>query len=346
MEILRVGIVGSSFGVHAYLPALQQHPAFEVVALASPNTAATVAPKHKIAKAFASCEAMLEGCELDVVAVVSPPFAHCDNVLASLRAGKHVICEEPFGLSVDEAQSMVDAARAAGTVCGVGCDLRFVPASKALKQYVADGNCDPLRGIEITALRQNLRRTEERPRGWFFERESGGGVAGTVLSHLIDYANWLAARPPVRSFGFRRTANPTRVDRSGEFVSTVDDGAFVLVDYGDGLVARLTADGTAEMEMYTCAVHGEERGALASGTNIAELGLYSIDKGQTEEREYPLSKYERYAFNSNIPTLMEILDEFVKAILGESNELPTFEDALITQRVLASIGYVNDAAGA
>ncbi len=340
MTRYRIGIVGAGFGVTGHLPALVNHPQFEVVALASPSTAAKVAREKNVPHHFRSCAAMLAGCELDAVTVASPPFAHRDDVLAALAAKKHVLCEKPFALRLADAAAMVEASRGAGVACGVAHEFRFVPQVQALKELILNGHLDHLRNVEITLLRHTLRRLERRSRSWWFERESGGGLAGAILSHLIDQANWLTARVALRALGFRRTANPQRVDGAGPFESTVDDGAFALMDYGDGLAARLTAEGTAAVESYTCAVHGEKRTAVASGKTMVELALFAVDAEGTDELECRPSPYAAFArINPGIPPLMELYDEFAKAIEGLPNALPSFEDGLETQKVLAAIGY-------
>lgn len=339
-HIYRIGIVGAGFGVTAHLPALLAHPRFEVVALASPSSASRIARERDIPASFPSCEAMLAGCELDAVTVASPPFAHERDVLDSLAARKHVICEKPFALSVESAQTLVAASEQAGTACGVAHEFRFVPQSLALKELVANHHLDPLRNVEVTHLRKTLHRDETRARGWWFERERGGGLAGAILSHIVDYANWLVARAPRNSLGLMRTANPQRRDEHGAFPSTVDDGAFALIDYGEGLIARLTADATTSVDGYTCAVHGEDRTAVASGPNLTDLTLFTIDANETSELECKPSPYAKFAsINANVPLLMELYDEFVKQIEGEANVLPTFREALATQSVLRALGY-------
>jgi len=337
---IRIGIVGAGFGVTSHLPALRAHPRFEVVALASPSSAARHAVEGTVARAFRSCSEMLAGCELDAVLAASPPFAHEHDVLASLAAGKHVLCEKPFALNVESAARMVEAAAGSGLACGVVHEFRFVPQARALKELVDNHHLDPLRNIEITSLRRMLHRHETRRRGWWFERERGGGLAGAMLSHIVDHADWLAGRAPRQAAGFLRAANAERRDEAGPFVSTVDDGAFALLDYGEGLVARLTADATTSAEGYTCAIHGEDRTAVASGPNIAELTLFAIDPEETSELDCKPSPYAGYAaINGNVPLLMELYDEFVNAIEKRPNVLPTFEEALETQRVLEAVGY-------
>jgi predicted dehydrogenase len=336
----RIGIVGTGFGAKAHLPALTNHPRFEVVAIASPSSAQKVAAQANISGVFRSCAEMVAGIELDAVTVASPPFAHREDVGAALAARKHVICEKPFALRVADARALVEAAALAGTACGIAHEFRFVPQSLALKELAAHGHLDPMRDIEITLLRSNLRRHERRPRGWWFERERGGGLAGAVLSHLIDLSNWFAGRPPVRTVGFLRQANRERVDARGAFESTVDDAGFGLLDYGDGLVARLCADGAIAVESYTCAIHGEKRTAVASGPTILDLGLYAVDGDKTEELQCKASPHQAFArINPNVPPLMELYDEFVKKIEGRPNLLPSFTEGLHTQETLAAIGY-------
>jgi predicted dehydrogenase len=340
MKTYRIGIVGAGFGVHAHLPALLAHKRFDVVALASPHSAARIAPERGIAHAFTSCEAMVAGCDLDAVTVASPPFAHQADVSAALAAGKHVVCEKPFALGVAGAEAMLAAAAAAGTACGVAHEFRFVPQTQALRELVVNHHLDPMRNVEVTSLRPMLHRNAKRSRGWWFERDRGGGLAGAMLSHLVDETNWLVGRAPVRSVGFTRLANPERSDDTGTFESTVDDGAFALLDYGNGVVGRVTVEGTTTAEGYTCAVHGEDRSAVASGPNIVDVELFSIDKDETNELECKPSPYAKFAtINPNVPLLMELYDEFAKAIEGKPNALPTFAEAVETQRVLTSIGY-------
>ncbi|HEY5257202.1 MAG TPA: Gfo/Idh/MocA family oxidoreductase [Candidatus Baltobacteraceae bacterium] len=336
----RVGIVGSGFGVRSHLPALTAHPRFEVAALASPNSAARVAAERNIPQSFASCAEMVAGAKLDAVVVAAPPFTHRDDVLAVLAGGLHVLCEKPFALNVVQAQEMVDAAKRAGTAAGVSHEFRWIPERLALKELTDNGHVAPLRDIEVTQLAGWLRTDGTRKRGWWFDRARGGGIGGALLSHSIDTATWLAGRPPVSSSGLLRTANPNRHDSEGPFESTADDGAFATIDYGDGLVARLVCDATVAVDQFTLAVHGANRTAVASGTNVHDLRLFAVGNEDTDELECKQSPYARYAaVDPHVPYLMELYDEWIRQVETGRSTLPTFEDALATQRVLESIGY-------
>jgi predicted dehydrogenase len=187
-----------------------------------------------------------------------------------------------------------------------------------------------------------LRPDGRRERGWWFERKRGGGIAGALGSHLIDMATWLAGRPPQRTSGTLRTAVPQRTDSAGGFISDVDDGAFALIEYGDGLVARMSVDGTCAVDQVTVAVHGEARTAISSGTLMTETRLFSVDAEETNELVCKPSQYEKFAsVQPNVPYLMDLYDAWIAKIEGKAggSELPSFEEALETQRVLEAIGY-------
>src|SRR6185437_642411 len=71
--------------------------------------------------------------DVSVVVVGTPPVAHADSVLAALQAGKHVVCEKPFALRVEEVDRMVDAAQASGRVLTVYQSRRWDPDFIALQ---------------------------------------------------------------------------------------------------------------------------------------------------------------------------------------------------------------------
>ena len=341
MSALRVGIVGSGFGGTVHAPAFALHPRFEVVAIASPSSAERVARERKIPHSFDSVDAMLAGVELDVVSVASPPFDHHRSALAALAAGKHVLCEKPLALSVAQAEEMVAASERAGTVAAVAFEFRYVPAVVALKELVDNGHAGALREIEVSRLsRELLERSTAFPRFWWFSREYGGGVASSTMPHFFDLANQLAGRAPRATHGLLRTANPRRTDADGTFASDVADGAFALVDYGDGLVARVGNDSTTVIESTTVAVHGERRSAVANGTFFDDLRVFAIDEDEQDELEIAPSPYEKHGqIQGNLPFFLPLLDAFAEAIDLAKPGVPTFADGLVVQRSLEAIGY-------
>ena len=336
----RVGIVGASFGGSVHAPAFAAQGRFEVVALASPNRAAEVARARKIPNAFASLDEMLAGVELDVVAIATPPFDHRASVLAALGRGLHVLCEKPFTLNVADAEELLAAAERAGTVCAIAHEFRYTPERQALHELIRNGHLGPPRAIEVNVALSMLRAEVERPNSWWFERRRGGGITGAILSHLIDQANWLAGRPPLRATGYERTANPQRHAIGETFTSDVADGAFATLDYGDGLIASVAVDATRATQATTIALHGEKRTAVSSGANMIELTTFVVDEDETSELELaPQPHAHLKAAHGNLPAFVTMLDAFAATLDGTPAPLPTFADGVATQRVLEAVGY-------
>ena len=283
---------------------------------------------------------MLDAVELDAVSISSPPFAHRDATLTALARQKHVLCEKPLARTVEEAEEMLAASKRAGTACGIPFEFRFDASRHALKELVANNHLGPLREIEFTHLNTMLRRESDRKRGWWFERARGGGIIQAFGSHMIDSVTWLAGRPPRSYSGFSRTANPERRDAAGTFTSTVADGMFAVLDFGDGLAGRIALDATNVVNSSTLAVYGEDRTAAASGEGPAWAKVFTVDAKESAELQLAASPYDHLkSVQPNIPLFMQLLDQFAAAIAGKPNTLPTFEDGLLVQRVMAAVGY-------
>ena len=82
---------------------------------------------------------MLMDPEVGLVVVGTPPSAHADPVLAALKAGKHVVCEKPFGLHVEEVDRMIDAAASRGLVLTVFQSRRWDPDYLAMRDVARSG---------------------------------------------------------------------------------------------------------------------------------------------------------------------------------------------------------------
>jgi predicted dehydrogenase len=309
MKTFRIATLGLPDDDGTHRLALANHPRFELVSA--------------------------EADDLDAVVVASPPSEHLDSVLEALARGLHVIVQPPFAPNVADAERMSAAAKSAKLACGVSYEFRFVSEAQAIKELIVNKHLGPLRSMDVTRQNGALRKAVRTARSWWFDRGGGAGAAATGLSHSIDLALWFAARPPKAVAGFTRTANPEREDREGTFQATADDGAFALLDFGDGLVARLTEDRTSPVDSYVCAVYGEHRVAVASGRDVDETTLYTVDDDETNELECAPSRHAKTASKfENVILLLELYDELAKQIETGTSALPTFADALEVQRVL------------
>jgi predicted dehydrogenase len=199
-----------------------------------------------------------------------------------------------------------------------------------------------LREIEVTRFGNELTADRRRPASsWWYDRAKGGGLANAFMPHVIDMALWLAGRRPKNASGFLRTANPQRMDAEGNsYPMDASDGVFAVADLGNGIAARMTVDGTLSLNQMTIGLHAQGRTAVASGTSFADMTLFVIDPGESNEYELKPSPYAKYApVNGSVPAFMRLLDDFAERLDGGTGNCPTFDDGLAVQRVLSAIGY-------
>ncbi|HEY9827048.1 MAG TPA: Gfo/Idh/MocA family oxidoreductase, partial [Stenomitos sp.] len=94
---LGVGLIGTGFGQKVHLPALQNCPRTQVVAVyhRDRTKAEAIAQAHHIPVATDSLDHLWSLPNLQGVCISSPPFLHCDMAQQALNAGKHVFLEKP-----------------------------------------------------------------------------------------------------------------------------------------------------------------------------------------------------------------------------------------------------------
>jgi predicted dehydrogenase len=147
-------------------------------------------------------DSLLKMSELDVVAVCAPTSFHADIVVKAAREKKHIFCEKPLALSLDEADAMIQAVHANNVKAMCGHVLRFWPAYVKARELVLSGEL----GNPVFGYCERLLTIPDYTEGsWNRDENQGGGVAFDVQIHDLDYLSWVFDRPvTVRSSGMRR----------------------------------------------------------------------------------------------------------------------------------------------
>jgi predicted dehydrogenase len=202
------------------LPAILQEPRSELYALLTRDP--RKAQAYPGARVFTALEEALCDPALDAVYVASPVALHGPQTIASLRAGKHVLCEKPVGMNYAQAESMVAAARETGRLFGVAYYRRLFPKLLRTRQLIAQGAI----GQAVLAEANCHSWLPIQERSWLWDPElAGGGPLYDIASHRIDAFNFLFGRPE-RGTGLLSNA----VHRL-----PVEDSATVLIDYPGGV---------------------------------------------------------------------------------------------------------------
>ena len=146
---------------------------------------------------YPDTEAMLEGSDVDLAAIITPHNTHAALALQCLKAGRHVVCEKPLAITTEECDEMIAAAEAAGVVLSTyhnrhwdGCILHAV-------EQIRGGAIGEVYRIEAHM------GGFEKPRDWWrTSRSISGGVLYDWGVHLIEYALQLLDGELVEVSGF------------------------------------------------------------------------------------------------------------------------------------------------
>ena len=206
---MKVGIIGTGFGGRVVAGAFE--------ASGCQVTDVVTARDHDAVRAL--CHS-----GVDLVSVHSPPFLHRDHVGMALEAGRAVLCDKPFGRSLEEAEAMAGQADEAGVVNLVNFEFRHQPARRTMHELVSSGAIGHPEHLAYTAFTSGS-RVPLRPWGWLFDRSLGGGWIGAFGSHAVDLVRWLLGE--VSSAGAATWITVTaRPDGAGELVRCDAEDAF------------------------------------------------------------------------------------------------------------------------
>ena len=183
---LRWAFIGASdIAKTRMIKAIRSQPNSRVGAVFSSNAdrAKAYAAENKIPKAYDSLKTLLDDPEIDVVYISTTNDLHRDQALAAATAGKHILCEKPLALSLEDAQQIVKAAQAANVVLGTNHHLRNAVTHRTLRKLIKEGAI----GKPLAARVFHAVYLPPRLQGWRLSRpEAGGGVILDITVHDTD----------------------------------------------------------------------------------------------------------------------------------------------------------------
>lgn len=184
---MRVGIAGTGFMGTAHAAAWSQ-----TGATIQGFTAETMQEAEPLALQYGGLvykdlTAMLR--DVDVVDICTPTHLHAEMVLQAAEAGKHVICEKPLALTVEEGQAMIAACRRAGLRLFVAHVVRFFPEYALAKETVERGE---IGRPGVVRLSRGSYRPKKPVGNWFLDESKSGGILMDLMIHDFDYARWVA----------------------------------------------------------------------------------------------------------------------------------------------------------
>src|SRR5207253_2338328 len=120
-------------------PALRTAAGSELLAIARADAArlAAFAATHRVERTYTRWQDLVQDRDVNAVYIATPPDVHCQQTVAAAEAGKHVLCEKPMALSVDECQRMIDACRTRGVTLGIAYYRGFFPVVRRVQEILS-----------------------------------------------------------------------------------------------------------------------------------------------------------------------------------------------------------------
>ncbi len=249
---------------------------------------------------------LLKDESIDSVDICTPNYLHSIIAVAAFEAGKHVFCEKPDAINVEEVLKMQAAAEKAGKTLMVMRNNRYVDASVFAKKYIDGGKMG-----EIYAGRCGWQRRRGIPGkgGWFTTKaQSGGGPLIDLGVHMIDLAIWLMGNPtPVSVSGntySKFSDNDTSDSVNSDFGDKNAAGTFDVEDLAMGMI-RFDNGAVLQIEFsWASNVKRERRFVELRGTKSGlkwengQVEFYTEDDGELLDISAPNTDEHHGHFNN------------------------------------------------
>jgi UDP-N-acetylglucosamine 3-dehydrogenase len=234
---LRLGLVGLGSMGRNHLRVISNHPDTTLAAIADPEPEALAAAVSQTqAQGYADPLAMIQLAELDGVVIAAPTTNHPALALAAIERGLPVLVEKPLAATVDEAISIVTAARKRGVRVQVGHVERYNPAVLEMGRLLREGWLSTIYAIT------------SRRAGPFPARIRDVGVTVDLGTHDVDMLSWIAGERPSRVYA----------ETSQRIHATHEDLTFGLMHFPSGATGFLDVDWLTPAKRRSLVAVGEE----------------------------------------------------------------------------------------
>jgi len=289
-----------------------------------PDKAKTVAEAYGVAKNaiynYENFDNIARDDRIDVVYIVLPNSMHAEFTIRALEAGKHVLCEKPMAVSIDQCQRMIDAASQANRQLMIAYRLHYEPFNRKVMEL-----CDEKRFGEIKAYSGSFCINVNAP-NIRLAAELGGGPVGDVGVYPINAARYVTGEEPLEVFA--QAHQPQDDPRFRE----VPESVSCLMRFPSGVLANLDCSfGTHRSDFY--------RVACADGT-IELSPAFSYNGQRLRTHHSPDSDSHPVVTDHEITEVNHFaseMDHFSRSILDNKPTRTPGEEGLADMRILAAM---------
>lgn len=264
---LNIGMVGfGSMGrTHSYairnLPFYFEKADFtpRIVGLCTTSfeRATSLCEQYDLGTAAHDFEELITRPDVDVIDICTPNTTHADMVCRALAAGKHVLCEKPLCVTMEEATRIMEAEKQSGRVCGMVFNNRFMAPMLRAKQLIDEGRLGRILSFRASYEHNSSTFPDKAP-GWKQTADFGGGVLFDLGSHVIDLIRHLCGDFESVQ-GMSQIAFPSH----GEWQTDADEAFYITAKLQSGACGTIVANklATGVNDDLSLAIFGE-RGSI------------------------------------------------------------------------------------
>lgn len=306
----RWGLIGASTIAKEWVIGAIRATGGEIVSVMSTSAerGKAYAAEHGIAKSVTTLDEIVDDPEIDAVYISTTNELHREQALAAAKAGKHILCEKPLAMSLDDARAMVQAAKDAGVVMATNHHLRNAATHRAMQGAIAAGRI----GKPLSARVFHAVYLPPHLQGWRLDRpEAGGGVILDITVHDADTLRFVLGDDPVEAIAFSQAGG---MGKAG-----LEDAVMGVLRFKSGLIAQFHDGFTTKFAETGFEVHGTE-GSLIGRNVMTQRAIGTVTlRDASGEQELPLDHHNLYE---------TALTAFHDAVAGKGKPNATGEDGV------------------
>jgi predicted dehydrogenase len=280
---------------------------------------------------------------IDVVHVCTPNRSHSEIAVASLEAGKHVMCEKPMAKTYADAKRMLDASIKTGKKLTIGYQQRWRGDSLYLKEIADAGDLGEIYYARAIAIRRRAVPTW----GVFLnEYEQGGGPLIDIGTHALDLTLWAMNnyKPKMvvgtlykKLGGQTRTANCWGDWDPKKF--TVEDSAFGFIVMENGATVSLEtswAINLADPREAVCVLAGDKAGADMVGDCPLRVNYVKNGRQVIEKPDFSTGGAAFFEGTSSDPSELEAR-AWISAVMNDTDPPTRADQAIVVTQILEAV---------
>jgi predicted dehydrogenase len=368
MRILKTALIGTGFMGKVHAENLRRLGTVEITSIAgsSEQRARDFAKSIGVSRATGNYQDLLKDPSIDAVHVLTPNALHYPICRAALQAGKHVLCEKPFTVTVDQARELVDLAAKTKLANCIQHNLRYYPMVQQIRRMIEAGDLGEILIVQGTYSQDWL--LYDTDWNWRVDAKDNGRLRamGDIGSHWMDMIQHVTGLRITELCADLATFHSTRRRPKGSVETfagkkletgdyetvpiDTDDFGSVLLRLGDCARGAFTVSqmSAGRKNMFTIEIYGTKAGVSWNQERPDELWIGRRNSPNQIMVKDPALLYPQAAAYADLPgghsegyddTHKQVFKRFYARVadLSAPVEYPTFEDGLWGMRLLEKV---------